>query len=104
MQTIWKYELKVTDEQTVDMPSGAMILSVAAVELGWDSGAIGAVLTVWARVDSEQPMEARTFFVVGTGNQMPKKGTVYLGTVQMPPFVWHVFYEPTFVEMIGKTL
>lgn len=83
MRTIFKYELAVTDDrQSVQMPKGAIL---RAVQLQY-----GAV-TIWAEVESENPREKRSFRVYGTGNPIEQERDVYVGTVQTPPFVWHVY-------------
>ena len=88
-QAIWKYPLKLTDEQQIMMPVAAQILHVDKQ---------GDTLTLWALVDATYPdgrdaeHVARTIEVHGTGN--PISGNYrrqYIGTVLMPPFVWHVF-------------
>lgn len=81
MRTLWKFQLEITDEQSVKMPDGAVIRAVD-VQDGW--------ICVWAEVDSKNPPVVRTFAVVGTGNPLPGYRT-YLGMVVMPPFVWHVY-------------
>ncbi len=85
MQTIYKYPLKVADIQTIKMPADARLLSV---------GDQGGVLTLWARVDTEAELVPTTFAIYGTGNpiETPESDEVYIGTTQMGPFVWHVFW------------
>ena len=39
-------------------------------------------------------MTRRTFQIIGTGHQEIEPGYIYLGTVPIGPFVWHV-YETT---------
>lgn len=92
---IYKYPLKITDEQSVDMPTGAKILSVQMQ---------GKTLCLWASVNPENKQSKRTICIVGTGNPFDEDrnvrlgtsegrgvGCVYLGTVQDQGFVWHVF-------------
>jgi hypothetical protein len=81
---IYKYPITVTDEQTVQMPLDAKILTVQ-VQHGSPQ--------LWAIVDEEQPnLEPRTIQVIGTGNPMPKVGE-YIATFQLMNggFVGHVF-------------
>lgn len=87
MHTIWKYELKIADEQTIRMPIGATILSV---------GLQGGLLVMWAKVDPAKwgagRAEDRTIYVMGTGNPFDEDAKQFIGTVQMPNgLVWHVF-------------
>lgn len=84
MNTIHKFNLAVTDTQSVSMPKGAKVLCVQ-VQNG--------TICLWARVWTEAEYELRTFLVVGTGNPFPESNRppLYIGTVQQPPFVWHIF-------------
>jgi tagatose-1,6-bisphosphate aldolase non-catalytic subunit AgaZ/GatZ len=79
--TVWKFVLAVTDSQEIAVPIGAEPLYVA--EQAGD-------LCMWARVDPKNPHSLQTFYVTGTGYPVPT-GTAYIGSVQMPPFVWHVW-------------
>lgn len=81
-KTIWKYELSVTDEQSVMMPAGAKFLSVDRQ---------GDWLCLWALVDPNKGKVRRGLGIVGTGNPCPYERAQFVGTVQAPPFVWHVF-------------
>jgi hypothetical protein len=104
MMRIMKYQLEVTDEQVLDLPTGAHILSVGDQING---------LQLWAMVDtpslSENPADLsitqRHILVIGTGNPIPlyyEAGRmVFIGSVSQKhgagaiPFVWHVFeYRP----------
>jgi hypothetical protein len=82
---IWKYELEVTDFPQLFLPIGSEILSV---------GNQNGLLCVWVKCNPQEPKEAFHFAIVGTGNPMPDNLGCFLGTVQMPPFVWHVFQVP----------
>ena len=83
MKTIWKYPLTVTDYQSVRMPKGAEILSVADQQ---------GELCVWALVDSDAELEDRMFYIFGTGNSFNEVIPMnFLGSVQQNVFVWHVF-------------
>lgn len=46
---------------------------------------------VWFEVDPSAKPVPRRFHIVGTGHAF--EGGTYLGTVQSPPFVWHVYEE-----------
>jgi len=53
-------------------------------------------LCIWAVVDTEEPVELKTFFIAGTGLPIPdiQNGSLcFIATVQAPKgnFVWHVF-------------
>lgn len=88
---IWKYPLALADEQSIEMPEGATVLSVQA-----QNGAV----TLWAEVRPYHPLKARRFRIYGTGHPIDRNNLKYIGTVQMPssfmeqlPFVWHIFEE-----------
>jgi hypothetical protein len=76
--------LKDTDRQVVLMPQNARILCVMNQQ--------GSV-TMWAEVDTTSVIKGRVFQIVGTGIPMPEVELTYIGSVQQPPFVWHVYEE-----------
>ena len=82
---VWKYELKVTDLQTLSMPKGAKVLTVQSQY---------NTPQLWALVDEKAPVSARTFATYGTGNPMPDNDPgEYVGTYQIVDgaLVFHVF-------------
>lgn len=87
MKTIYKYQLKIINTQIVEMHRGAKILHVGSQE---------GSLCIWAEVDTSYPTRPFVFDIVGTGHTLTlSSGTCkYLGTVQMPPYVWHVYGGP----------
>jgi hypothetical protein len=96
MRTIHKYELDITDVQTIELPFYAEMLTIQEQR---------DKLVMWCIVDTEDDTEPRTFHVVDTGNPMPEpedegwpKGLAYCGTVQTKGgrLVWHVFTEIDF--------
>lgn len=84
MKTIWKFPLRITDEQWVSMPRGARVLSVQMQ---------GDQACVWAIVESAATQEMRRLVILGTGNPIGDSGETltFIGTFQQPPFVWHLF-------------
>jgi hypothetical protein len=85
--------LKVTfedlaDEHVKPMPVGSVIRHVG-VQNGRITLWFETNLNLMDRKDDEG-LESRRFAVRGTGHPIPE-GATYLGTVQMTPFVWHVF-------------
>lgn len=84
MRTIWKYELNITDTQTLEMPKGAKILSVSNQR---------GKLQLWALVDDMNDLEDRDIEILATGEPVPYANTFreFIGTVVIDPFVWHVF-------------
>lgn len=81
---IWKYPLEVKHRQEITMPAGAQPLTV---------GVQGYGLCLWALVDPERPQVVRAIGLRGTGAICDPEENVasYIGTVQMGPFVWHLF-------------
>lgn len=87
MRTIWKYRLDMAFETVVEMPAGATVLTFQNQ---------GGAMTFWAIVDTDAPMEKRTFHVVKTGSPFPDVDgeLCYMGTVQgQRGYVWHIFEE-----------
>jgi hypothetical protein len=81
-EAIWKFPLEVTQAvQKVSMPKGARILH---------AGLQDGKLAFWAEVVQSAEKETRRFLVVGTGWELPPDRN-YVGTVQAPPFVWHIY-------------
>lgn len=84
---IWKYPLRTTDRQQVEMPAGASILHV---------GVQDNVICLWALVDPVQEEFPVMIWIVGTGNPVPDEVLLHsnhLGTVQQGPFMWHCFEQ-----------
>ncbi len=84
---VWKYQLDETDCQAIEMPEGAKIVHVDT-----DPGDSG-ILCIWAEVDPDAPKEDRFIYVRGTGHDI-NHTLVHLGSVRMPPFIWHVYTDP----------
>lgn len=81
---IWKFPLEIVDEQLIDVPEGARILSVA---LQFEQ------LCVWAIVEVDAEMVPHRFSVRGTGHAVTGDEGTFIGTVQMGggALIWHVF-------------
>ena len=80
MKTIHKYVLAHCNNE-ISAPSGAIPLTVQYQE---------NALCVWMEVQESNPLVRRRILVVGTGFQIDEEMR-YIGTVQEPPFVWHVY-------------
>lgn len=83
MRTIHKLILPLQDEIEVQWPEVSEPLHV---------GVQNGLLTVWYSCHTELDMTTAKFYIRGTGQPWPSP-TEYIGTVQMPPFVWHVFLD-----------
>ena len=85
MKTIWKFPLRVADQQTLSMPAGAQTLTVQ-MQFG--------VLCLWAVVDPNTPLrEELDIRMHGTGHSFDDTGYTYLATFQMNAgqLIFHVF-------------
>ena len=85
MKTIWKYELKTTDVQEIEMPKNSKILCVH-VQNG--------IPCIWCFVDTEKPISSITIRTFGTGHEFDhSKYIEYVGTYQLfdGNGVFHVF-------------
>lgn len=89
MRKIFKYPLKITDYQTVEIKSPAILLSVVGVDDDIDE------IVMYAMVDDLEygiPIDVR---IIGTGNVI--KGDIdsykFIGTVNLMNGreIWHVF-------------
>jgi len=97
--TVYRYPLKLEDEQVIEMPAGAEILHVARREnhrvmLG--VAGVHDAIELWARVDPDQPVQPRHIRVAGTGHLLGDDELVHLGTVQTAEgrLVFHIFERP----------
>lgn len=79
---IYKYPLEVTDEQIIDMPGSARLLSVQMQR---------GVVCLWAWVDPNAIPKKRHIVIIGTGNPISFFPGEFVGAVQQGQFVWHVF-------------
>ena len=82
--TIWKFSLETTDEQTVEMPAKAEILSVQTQS---------EIPCIWAMVNPENKKVKRVFHIFGTGHCVPNADRKFVGTylLQGGVLVFHVF-------------
>ena len=84
MKTIYKYEIELVDNQSIEMPKGAEVLSVQVQN---------NKPCLWAIVETERPTERKLFKIAGTGNPFDTNLHRYkcIGTFQLNLFVWHLF-------------
>ena len=89
MTTVYKYTVFSSQEAVeVEMPEDAMILSFGVDGLNRPC--------IWALVNTENPIEKREFFCVGTGWNLDEifagEPVVYAGSVtDAMGMVWHLF-------------
>lgn len=90
MKTIWKYEVQTKSSFYLDMPEGALVLSVQMQR---------NVPCILAKVDTEARTRVRQFAVVGTGNPIHQDttGWCFVGTFQLlgGDVVLHLFEVPS---------
>lgn len=94
MRRIFKYELETTDKQIIKVPfiCGSNKFKDQVLKIEVQNG----TPCMWCLVDQAEEV-ARTIYIVGTGNPMPKEFTKdnYVGTYQLfgGSFVGHVFVD-----------
>lgn len=81
---IWKFTLEVEDEQYIDMPPDAIILSVQV---------LNDIPCIWAAVPYVMTRSNRLIYTYGTGVPIEKNPGNYIGTYQLRggAVVYHVF-------------
>ncbi len=95
MRRIWKYKMRVADEQAVLLPKGAKILSVGVHRDFHPDGTVeNEIPCLWALVETTADEEVRGIAMRGTGH--PADGmedAVFLGTIFMfgGRLVFHIF-------------
>ena len=83
MKTIWKFPLESQEYSEIEMPHGAEVLA-AQVQ--------NKTICLWATVDPEAPKQPRMFQICGTGISMLEHvERNYIATVQIGPYVFHIF-------------
>jgi hypothetical protein len=82
---IWKFPLKLSTVQCVDMPQGVSPADVLDVQVQ------NGTICLWAMCDPDATLEQRDVYIHGTGHPFNPDGMEHVGTVQQPPYVWHVF-------------
>lgn len=84
METIWKFPLRITDEQTLNLPASAELLSVQVQD---DAPCL------WVRLDPAAAVLPRRIVIHGTGHSVPPSTGRHLGTCQFRggALVFHVF-------------
>lgn len=83
---IFKYLLKQSGDQMIEMPQGAVVLYVHSQQ--------GQPM-IWAKVDPNAPKVQRRFAVYGTGHEMSEQFRHYVGTFMMEDgtYVFHVYTD-----------
>lgn len=71
---IWKWSLRVADEQILELPEGAQILDVQIQ---------GGMPQLWALVNPTAPKQPRNIAIYGTGHPVPENPGTYIASFQM---------------------
>ena len=114
MINVFKTTLKIQDEQKVSMQQGSRILKVDT-QFSEDDP-----ITLWYMCDPEAELVEETFYVVGTGQQLPDTFPgMYVDSVQVHEviaehivgggcdgrtLVWHIFFKKKPNVQRGKTV
>lgn len=77
---IFKYVLTNRHTTAVNLPKDSVVLHAALQ---------GTEICLWAKVDTDKPLEKRYFSVVGTGWDV-EDNMCYIGTIHEGPYVWHI--------------
>lgn len=87
MNTIWKTNLNITDEQIIYVPAGAKFLHL-------DQQFDNTSIQLWMECNSDALLIAQgiKIYVCGTGHPVPLYKE-YLGTTVSRDLVWHVFCD-----------
>lgn len=86
---IHKWQLQMADNQILEIPMNAEILSAQFQS---------DVLCIWALVSAhERMLENRHIFIFGTEHEIDHVDLRYINTVQRDGFVWHIF-EPKYTN------
>jgi len=86
LKTIWKYEIKIQDKFSLDLPINHKILSFQ------EHGGRCYIWVLNFSIDIDCTVKTN-FRIVGTGQDIDFPTCTYIGTVINGFFVWHLFLE-----------
>ena len=83
-KAIWKFPLEIMDEQSIEMPGGAELLTVAVQ---------GGECFLWAVVQPKNNRVSRRLNIYGTGHPLPDEPGRHIGTFMLHggALVFHAF-------------
>ena len=85
MKVVHKFELQSGFSNGVQLPIGATVVHFGSQE---------DTHYIWVELDpAVTVMEMRVFALFGTGFTICDN-MIYIGTTQVPPYVWHCYEEP----------
>ena len=79
---IYKYIIPLCERIKINMPLNALIRHI---------GLQNEQICIWAEIDEKNKISKKNFYIVGTGCDIPKEAKYYIGTIQQPPYVWHIY-------------
>jgi hypothetical protein len=105
MKTIWKYELKIEDEQILSIPKYSYPLAVMTQR---------DILCIWFLVNPKLEKEDIKIYIYGTGHELPDTAYAsnesgcnqhYIGSAKMlnDNLVWHIFWDKYYASGVDKT-
>ena len=51
------------------------------------------LICVWAVVNPESTKSTKIFYVIGTGQHIPRGTVEHIGSVKQRSFIWHIFRD-----------
>lgn len=93
LKTIWKFDISLAKvKHAVEMPLHAKIVHVGMKPQDTQSWGTIPVFSIWAEVETETSLrKTRTFYIVGTGHEIPDQSQ-HIGTMVMnDSYVWHIY-------------
>lgn len=82
IKRVWKYRLKLTAKQTIEIPFAAKMLK---------AGVQDGMITIWALVHPNFAKHQHSFRIAGTGDPVEEPWAKYIDTVFNGDLVWHIF-------------
>lgn len=83
--TIRKYPLEIVDKQVIFIQERVVVLDIQIQD---------GIPCMWCLVDPDAKPIKRNIYCYGTGRDIDEDIYSHLGTIQIPPFVWHFFWMP----------
>lgn len=89
MNKIYKYKIRLADEQEIIVPEQEIIVPFGAKPLYTNLDG-NTEFCIWFSVNTEMSSGPRKVYIRGTGHPIPTDAE-YIGTIKELPFFWHVF-------------
>lgn len=86
MRTVWKFPIGYPDRLDLEVPLGAEFIHFDMQ---------GTTPTLWALVNSDNPVQRRSLRMIGTGHELPESRYNHIGSCidANTGLVWHLFEE-----------